>query len=882
MAVSFQKFSPPNLPGNLLQRPVLESFLMKGLQEKARLFLITAPAGYGKSTLIANWISKNHIKHIWLNLDPTDSDLPKLIFAIQQTLGIAECEDKGISSKQVEKDYQSTHDVNIILESINQLNKTFLLIFDRLDEVDSNKTQDFIYSLSTQLPAHAACVVISRKNTSLPISRMRAHSQLVELNERDLRFTSKEIRLFVEKTSGVLIDTNNLDVLTRKTSGWVAGLRLAIDLLGKQLAIPNSLTVNGLSGSQRFIADYFNEEIYSKIDKSLRKFMANCSVLGQFSARLCQSVLEDGDIDHFIRTLTENRLFIIEIEGRQGWFEFHPLFSDYLTSKCGPDEKRALNRKAALWFQQQDQLDIAVDYSLKSGDEQIALEIIEPVCEKAILDGEIETITTWLEKWARNGFQKRAELLVYQGWIMALQGNFVQAQILNERAGEILKSQYQKKNKGILQSIQITQGKMAALQAFIEVMYTQRYDTASKAAKQALKLLPKNRSAWNLMALWAQAETQKRIDHIGKSIETLYEALRMGKSTGGKVFYYAVVNSLAAALYFSGRRTEAIGVCSKTIARSTDPEEPLLGGIYSWTGRLHLEANQVEEALDHIQTGMRLNELNKASLNLLFSYYYASQIYQADGQSEKAMELIHHAQSIASNASLSDESWLNAWEANLNFMQGNYIQVEHWIRRQGQKLDEKLDYLNMEMMIVHARYLIRQGDLNNAIKRLQKMERFASKRGYYRWLLTIYLLQAIVWNKKQKKAQSLESVKRALHIAAPEEYQRAFLDEDPVILNLVQELSNETPAFIMRLLRSAASQDKHKKQIPASILPEPLSDRETQVLRLLASGKKGPQIANELFIAYSTVRTHLKSIHRKLDVHNRQELLDKVRLLELI
>jgi LuxR family maltose regulon positive regulatory protein len=186
------------------------------------------------------------------------------------------------------------------------------------------------------------------------------------------------------------------------------------------------------------------------------------------------------------------------------------------------------------------------------------------------------------------------------------------------------------------------------------------------------------------------------------------------------------------------------------------------------------------------------------------------------------------------------------------------------------------------MLIVYTRYLIRKGDFNGAFNRLRDMEKTASRRGYYRWLLSIYLLQGIVWMNRNNKEQAGECVKRAIHLAAPEEYQRAFLDEDPVILKLVQDLSAESPAFVMRLLRSASSSAKDRKSIPASILPEPLSEREIEVLKLLVNGKKGPEIAENLFISYSTVRTHIKNLHRKLDVHNRQELLNKVRLLELI
>jgi LuxR family maltose regulon positive regulatory protein len=413
-------------------------------------------------------------------------------------------------------------------------------------------------------------------------------------------------------------------------------------------------------------------------------------------------------------------------------------------------------------------------------------------------------------------------------------------------------------------------------------MYTHNYDAALRESREAQKLLPKNRSAWDLMALWSQAETQKRVDHIGKAIDTLYEALRIGKAVGGKIFTYTIVNSLAADLYFNGRRSEALDVCQKIVARSEDADDPALAGIYGWIGRLYFEANQLEEARKAIEKSLKLSEKAGADLSRLFCYYYASQIYQACGDSRRALETVQTAQSLADNATLSDKSWLNAWEANLNLQQNDMLQVEHWARSEGPTLTQRPDYLNMETFLVYARYLVKTGEMNEAAKHLREMEKQASRRGYYRWLITINLLQSIVWESGGKKSQALDCIKKAIHIAAPEEYQRAFLDENPAILKLVPELSQESPAFIMRLLRSASSLDRDGKKIPASILPDPLSERETEILRLLLKGEKGPQISEELFISYSTVRTHIKSIHRKLDVHSRQELIEKARLLELV
>lgn len=873
-----QKYIPAALSADLVRRLRLESVLMKGLENKARLVTVIAPAGYGKSTLVSSWITENKIPAIWINLDPTDNDPDKFLSSTQQAFDVL----LANSAKTPNQPNKLEITVQTILERFRKLKKSTILVFDNLESIDNTETQNLLFSLITQLPINISAIVLSRKNLSLPISRMRAHNQLVEIGESNLQFNSKEIHQFLKNYNLNEIDSRNLEILTQKTRSWPAGLRLALEILGDQLEKKKSLAVKNLNGSHPYFSDYFNEEIFSGLDEGTKDFLQKICVFDQFSARLCHDIFSITNSDEKIEHLIESQLFIYSSDSQPGWYSLHPLFQDFLLNKIKAKIRNDSYQKAANWFYQQEKIALAVDYAFRSGDEETVLKIIEPACESMLLDGDIRTITGWINKWRSRGFSKRSELLIFQGWLEALQGDFVKAQMHADQAKDTLVQQGKTKDKNILQKAQITKGKLATLQSFIEVMYTHRYDIAGKQAKEALKLLPRNHSAWILMARWSQAETQKRIEHINKAIETMYKAMRIGNSLSGKVFQFALVNAQAAALHFSGRRKEALAVCRKAISRSHNPDDPLLGAIYAWIARLHNEANQMDKAIENIEKGIHLSKQAGVSLNLIFSHYYASQIYQAAGQGEKALQEIHHAQQLVGNAALSDESWLNAWETNLNLVQGNEIQVEHWIRREGRALDQKPDYLNIESLIVYARYLIRKDNLNPAFKKLQAIEKLTEKRGYNRWLLTTYLLQAIIWERRNKRPQALACVKRALFIAAPEEYQRAFLDEDKIILNLVQDLSTESPAFVMRLLRSASLQKNENSSIPASILPKPLSKREIQVLKLLVDGKKGPQIAKDLFISYSTVRTHLKSIHRKLDVHNRQELLEKIRLLELV
>ena len=278
MSASMQKFTSPSLPRDLIQRTQLESSLMDGLRNKARLFLISAPAGYGKSTLIANWVCANHIEHLWFNLDASDNDLPVFLDVLREGLRI----EKSGQPAQKNSGVGISEEVNTLVKHIQQREKTFLLIFDRLDNVGNTRVQDFLFELATQLDPHAAVVLISRRQPELQVSRMRAYNQLVEINESSLEFTPQEIREFLRLETGGEVPVRNLKNIEQKTRGWAAGLRLAVDLLDGDLLSEDNPGVARLNGAQRYLADYFEEEVFEELEPALQDFLIRSSVLDRF------------------------------------------------------------------------------------------------------------------------------------------------------------------------------------------------------------------------------------------------------------------------------------------------------------------------------------------------------------------------------------------------------------------------------------------------------------------------------------------------------------------------------------------------------------------------------------------------------------------------
>jgi LuxR family maltose regulon positive regulatory protein len=546
-----------------------------------------------------------------------------------------------------------------------------------------------------------------------------------------------------------------------------------------------------------------------------------------------------------------------------------------------------LHRRAARWYEEQGLMSQAIRHALAyaaaSQDWKDAKALIRRAAEETIHRGGILTVGGWLDALPDASVRADAELATYQGWVLALDGELSKASEYVQATTESLSQS---------EASDSDRGKLLTLNSFIAVFGRQAYDEAIELAAEALQLLEEDLAYWRVMALWAMAESQERTRNVTEAIATLREARRTGRLLDGQLFFAPAELFLATTLQLHGQRREAVTVCEEAIEWYTDDAgrtSPVAGMVYSRLGMLRHEANQLDQAEEYLAQGTALSEQLAMDSPIMYSLSFAAPTLHAQGKTDAALEALQKAYQHGAQSGLADAEWCLALEANIRLQQGDVPFVVRWAESAGLSLDDTPHYLRIEQQLVYARLLLRRGRVEDAKRWLSRLEQFLQERGLIRWLLTVRILQALAADKAGDQSAAHEFACQALEIAAPEDYYRAFLDEDECILTLVQEVRHAAPAFVDQLFtyaKPAKTPDSTQKMVTApptaQPLVEPLSGRELEVLGLIAAGLSNREIAQELVIAVGTVKRHLNNIYGKLNVHSRTQAVARARDLGLL
>jgi LuxR family maltose regulon positive regulatory protein len=500
--------------------------------------------------------------------------------------------------------------------------------------------------------------------------------------------------------------------------------------------------------------------------------------------------------------------------------------------------------------------------------------------------GSLLTVRGWLETLPDVRVRADGQLATYKGWVLALTGEMAQGQEYAQAAQEF----YDERGEPQF-------GPLLVLRSHIAVLAQHDDAAAIELAAAALRTLPEDQPRWRVQALWTMAEAQERSSSIVEAIATLREACRAGRMLGSQLFAVMAEFFLATALHLHGRRREAVAICEAAIARYTDTQgrvSPMAGLLSSRLGMLHYEANDLETASQHLDRGRALGQQLGLDVALLFMNAYAAQARHARGETSAALEQLRTAYQLASQTDVTDVGWILALEANIRLQHGDLSGALRWVETAGLSPDDAPHYLRGEQHLMFCRLLLAQGRISDARRMLARMERFVVERGLVRWQIAIYILQGLAADRAGERALAHDRLAEALRLAAPENYIRAFLDEDVRVIALLPALRHVDPAFVGTLLaafnRTESSGLRTESQMPphpvisppSSALVEPLSERELQVLRLIAAGLSNPEIAQELVISVGTVKRHINHIYGKLGAQSRTQAIAKARALRLL
>jgi LuxR family maltose regulon positive regulatory protein len=826
------------------------------------LTLISAPAGFGKTSLVVEWLAAPPCAVAWLSLDEADNDPARFaaywLAAVQQ---VAPALGDGLLAGLPTPLTALQPLVTQLLNQIAALDQPLLLVLDDFHLIQNKLGQTAVALFIEHLPPNAHVVLTSREDPPLPLPRLRARGQLVELRQRELQFSPAETAVFLRQTLQIDLPETAVATLNQRTEGWAAGLQLAAialaNVAGEAAALAARLADFG--GSNRYVLDYLLDEVLQQQPDDRRAFLQETAVLDRFTPELANAVTGRSDSAELLRQLEQANLFLVPLDGRRRWYRYHRLFADLLRTELPLARQAAIQTRAARWLADQALLPEAIGYALAAGDFALAANLIKQAAGAAFKQGELATLHAWLAALPGAQIEADAELAANAGWLHWLMGQGAEAGcfavLAAQAGGESLP-------------------RLRSLQACL-MLTRLASETAVTQVRTLVAELAESEHFFRNMVLLLLAEAQNTHGDVAGSVETLRQAVAAGRASGDPLMTVGASVNLAQALNMQARRREAEALCRELVAEFAAGETPppLAGLALVTLGELVYQANELAEAEQLIRRGTALIE-PLALLGADISAQLAlARLRQAQGAAAEARHILAAVRQRLSQARFDAyEPLLAAVEAELLLRQGVVEPVETWAATAVTTLNQVSRYQRELDLLVLARLRLATGQFELALSFLAELEAAVEQSGRQLVQITIWLLRAQAFGRQDEAKAALAT---AVRLAAPENYRRLFLDEGDAIAEMLPAVREVAPAFVDAVLA-----DFGRGRVDS--LVEPLSERELEVLRLVADGRSNREIADQLFVTVGTVKKHLNNVYGKLGVGRRTEAVAQAREVGLL
>jgi len=897
---------PPPRP-NLVPRPRLLAQLNEGLRQGHRFTLVAAPAGFGKTTLVSEWIHDLRLtiddlsatatpqreivnrqspianRCTWLSLDESDNDparfLAYLIAALQQVVPEAGRDIPGTLGAAQLPPLESL--VALLINDMATSKTPCMLILDDYQAITTPAIHRAVAFLLDNQPPQLHLVLLTRQAPPLPLARLRARGQITQIGEQELRFTAKEAAAFLRQTMGLDVSQNTIAALALRTEGWITGLQLAA-LSWQEHKEDTGAFLFAFHGDNRYVMDYLVSEVLQRQPVETQAFLCATAILDRLTAPLCDAVTGLTDSQSILEQLEGANLFVVPLDQRREWYRYHRLFAEVLRTMLTPEEEAQLHRRAMLWYAEQAAMEPAIQHGLAyaalSGNFEPAEELVRHAAEETLLSGAVMTVHRWLGNLPEQQLDQDGELATYQGWIFCLNGELPPAEKYADLAEKALQ------RAGPAASTGPAMGRLLALRVFLSFVSRQDYAHTVQLATQALEFLDPDQAHWRSIVLWCMAESLESLGNIVGAITTLRQAHQIGLAVGSKISLTMVEMSMALALNYHGQRREAVAFCEDAVARHTDAAgriSPLASPILSRLGMLTYEANDLQGSRQYHERSMALSkQMGLATFDPIAQAMAAPTLF-AQGDPSAALEALQQAYHQTAQSGFTDPTWILTSEANLRFRLGELPFTRHWAKEAGLTPDEPASYLRLDQHLLYVHLLLAEDRQSEAEELLARVEQFVREHGLKRPLITVHLLWALAAELSGDRAAACEALIEAIQLAAPEDYYRAFLDASERVVALLPAIRQTAPTFVDQLLEHAGLPGP-PAHIAAQPLVEPLSKRELEVLGLIAAGLSNAEIADRLVIAIGTVKRHINHIYGKLEVQSRTQAVARARALRIL
>jgi LuxR family transcriptional regulator, maltose regulon positive regulatory protein len=897
------KVQAPRLRSTLVHRSRLTQRLEQAIE--GPFTLLSAPAGFGKTTLLTSWLNSSGIRAAWFSVEPEDNDPVRfftyLIAALQRL-------DRRLGTNVLPL-LQSPRSVPLetaLALLINDLNTRkgprIVLVLDDYHVITTESIHRAIAYLVEHLAAQMHLVIATRADPPLPLARLRARGQMTEVRATELRFVQEEAEGFLRTVMELNLSMQESALLQDRTEGWIAGLQFAALALRERP--DTSALLAAFAGTHRFVLDYLSEEVLTQQAAPVQQFLLDTCILDRLCGPLCDAVTGEDSGQAMLEQLDARNLFLIALDDERRWYRYHHLFADVLRNhlkRTRPDLIPALHRRASTWYEQNVLLIYAVQHALAASEFGRAARLILQVDPSLVIRGEpLQMYLNWLNALPREVMHQHPILSIYYAYLLMYLGQLEAAETRLQDAEASLQLQAPSDETNS------HRGQIVTLRANI-ALYFGNIERCVELSRQARELLPAKAFlrppaiAMSVLAYLSDGNVTPAMERVAE------EAVGHVQTSGNLSLATRSITNLARMRVLQGRLRQALATYEVVAQKVPWPEElrSLPSGLsyYFGVGDIWREWNDLDAAKEYLTQGIAIIEgiTTTDAPIIALGYTSLARLFQARGEYSQVFALLEQYAYLARQRAFMPYLLAQgaAIQAHIALAQGNIRAAVHWADGCTLSVNDDLSYLYEREYLTLARVRIAQGRmspsgpfLDDALMLLERLLADAQSKARMHSAIEVLVLRALALHARDTLPAALDELKHALALAKPEGYVRIFLDEGVPILTLLSQVGKADPVlqeYVQTLLAhstmapgniqlSSLDNDRSSKQK----LVDPLSERELEVVHLLAAGASNEEIAGQLVIAVGTAKRHVSNILAKLAATNRTQAVARARELGLL
>jgi LuxR family maltose regulon positive regulatory protein len=877
----------PSHPPNLVSRPRLLKRLEHG--SNGKLTLISAQAGFGKTTLLSEWISQCGRPVCWISLDERDNDpqrFLKYILAGLQRLnknyGESTQFDHLASRSQEAEDFLTN-----LVNDISTISEPLILVLDDYHVITEALIQQMMLFLLDHMPPQMHMIVSSRSDPPWPLSRLKVYGEILEIRSQEMRFTMQEAATFLNDMMGLELSAENIAALEKRTEGWIVGLQMAA--LSLQQRPDKDAFIEAFTGSHRYVVDYLVEEVLEQQPPEIQDFLLKTSILTRLSGPLCNAVVGRQDSQDVLVELEQKNLFLIPLDDERRWFRYHHLFADllhyHLKHTLG-NIVLDLHERASTWYEENGLMADAIHHALVANKIDRIVQLMNDMIIQTLDYSELKALLDWLERLPEPEAMRYPWLLVTRTWAYFNAGDYM---LVEENLVELDRLLTSQAIPG--ESANRIRGHAAAIRSYLAEL-RENPQTAMQQAEDALAWLPGKDIHLRALVAIRWANCLAWLGDLERAIPAYREAGESSKLAGEGQQAIIALSEMAVVQMLSGKLIQAIDSITEVnnyadfLVKRDGRRLPAMGILYRHISFIQHEQNELTKAEYYAREAIKICRQWGEKESLLGALLALTRVQFTMGQYEKVEQNLKKITQIAGEISPIYVKQLVTWNIHYQLLMGRLEGIESWVQDLGLKADHVFGYERCQDYQNYACYLFAKRDYFQALEVVDALLKVVTDVGASMFAIKYKVLKAIFLYKIDKINDATGAFREALSMAGAEGYVRSILDqgesvEDLLKIAIAKGIEVDYASKLLAAHRSVS------KPSPSPLLisedfADPLSPREMEVLRFFATDLTAPEIARELVISANTVRSHIKNIYSKLDAHNRYEALRKARELDLL